>query len=140
MRPGVMGGIRQILRDHRRIALACALMALALRALLPAGLMLAPAGHTLTVAICADATGLKLVRDIVVPGAPAKAHDAKADPAASACPYAALAMASLGGADPILLAAALALLMVLGLAAIIPVRTPPASRLRPPLRAPPVTA
>jgi len=49
-------------------------------------------------------------------------------------------MASLAGADPVLLTAALALLMVLGLLAVAP---PPAAqirRLRPPLRAPPLFA
>jgi len=136
-----MQPMRRQFRNHRRLLLAFALLALALRALLPAGTMLAPEGRTLTVTICADATGLPQLREIAVPGAPRDGHaPAKSGADGNACPYAGLAMASLAGADPVLLAAALALLMVLGLLAVAP---PPAAqirRLRPPLRAPPLFA
>jgi hypothetical protein len=136
-----MHALRRHFRNHRRLLLAFALLALALRALLPAGTMLAQQGRTLSVAICADATGLPKLREIVVPGMQRDGHQpAKAGMDGNACPYAGLAMASLAGADPVLLAAALALLMVLGLR---PVATPPAAasrRLRPPLRAPPAFA
>jgi hypothetical protein len=136
-----MHALRRQFRDHRRLLLAFALLALALRALLPAGTMLAQQGRTLSVAICTDATGLPQLRDIVVPGTPRDEHrPAKSGMDGNACPYAGLAMASLAGADPVLLAAAVALLMVLGLRA---VTAPPAAtsqRLRPPLRAPPAFA
>ncbi|MDE2403703.1 MAG: hypothetical protein KGM17_03175 [Sphingomonadales bacterium] len=135
-----MGGLRRTLRDHRQLALLCALLALVVRVLVPAGMMLAPAGKSITIAICADASGLPKAQQIVVPGKPApeKAHDGKVE--GTQCGYGALAMAALGGADPVLLAAALALLMVLGLAAVQPARAGPIRRLRPPLRAPPLHA
>lgn len=131
-----MGAFRRFLRDHRRFALACALLALALRLLIPTGMMLAPSGHAITVTLCADATGLT-AKQIVLPGKPVPE---KAHPEGTTCPYAALSMAALGGADAIQIAAALALLIVLGLAAIHPPRAGPFRRLRPPLRAPPVSA
>ncbi|MBU6268794.1 MAG: hypothetical protein KGN34_14700 [Sphingomonadales bacterium] len=132
-----MGAIRRFLRDHRQLALTCALLALALRLLLPSGLMLAQTGTSITVQICADATGLAKAQQLVLPGKPAPA---KAHPDSTACPYAALSMAALGGADALQLAAALALLIVLGFAARHPPRAGPFRRLRPPLRAPPLSA
>lgn len=134
-----MHALRHSFRIHRRLLLAFALLALALRALLPAGTMLEQQGRTLTVTICADATGLPQVREITVPGTPREGHSqpSKMDGSGNACPYAGLAMASLAGADPILLAVALALLMVLGLLAVTPPPPEPSRRLRPPLRAPP---
>ena len=132
-----MGALRRFLRDHRQFALACALLALALRVMIPTGMMLAPSGQAITVQICADATGLTAAKQIVLPG---KAAPEKAHPEGTACPYAALSMAALGGADAVQLAAALAVLVVLGLAAIHAPRAGPVRRLRPPLRAPPLHA
>lgn len=136
-----MPSLRRQFRDHRRLLLAFALLALALRALLPAGTMLASEGRTLTVTICADATGLPQLHQITVPGTPRDGHaPSKSGADGNACPYAGLAMASLAGADPVLLAAALALLMVLGLLAVTPPPIAQSRRLRPPLRAPPLSA
>ena len=139
-----MGAIRQTLRVHARLALALALLALGLRALVPAGMMVATtASHTLTVTICADATGMSVQRDIVVPMKQTSGQSpgtARHDGAANACPYAGLAMASLAGADEILLAAAFALALVVGLFVGAPAPAYGMPRLRPPLRGPPLSA
>jgi len=143
MRTNSMGYFRQKLGDNRRLALFCAMLALALRALVPAGMMLAPGVHALTVTICADASGGHASRVIVVPQgepAPGSPHDGKADHPAAPCAYTALSMAALGGADPVLLAGALAIIVATGVAAIAPTRPRAIAHLRPPLRGPPLIA
>ncbi|MFN4240685.1 MAG: hypothetical protein ACK4E5_08610 [Erythrobacter cryptus] len=136
-----MNRLRAFLCRHARTVLALLALALAMKALLPAGTMLAPAGERLlTVTICADASGAPRQMTIAVPlskDAGSKEHGAPADKQ-QPCAFAALGKAALGGADPLLLAAAIAFALLLGLA---PARAPlprtPAF-LRPPLRGPPL--
>ncbi|WP_156840409.1 DUF2946 family protein [Novosphingobium aquimarinum] len=130
-----MGHLRAILMQRRQLALVCIALAIALRAIVPAGYMIGSDAKVLTIAVCHDASGAGISRDVVVPmksdsGVPGK-------PAKGECPYGALAMAGLGGADVVLLALALAFVIALGFA---PQTIPQASRpafLRPPLRGPP---
>jgi hypothetical protein len=135
-----MNRLRAFLCRHARTVLALFALALAMKALLPAGTMLAPAGEQLlTVTICADASGAPRQMTIAVPlskDAGFQEHGAPADKQ-QPCAFAALGKAALGGADPLLLAAALAFILLVGLA---PLRAPPARDipfLRPPLRGPP---
>ncbi len=97
------------------------------------------AGHDriLTVTICADASGTPRTMQIAVP----MKHDARGEETKSdksqPCAFSGLGHAALGGADPVLLIAALAFILLVGLA---PLRAPPARDLpflRPPLRGPP---
>jgi hypothetical protein len=121
---------------HRRLALGVVLLAVLIKALVPAGYMLSDKGHVLTVAICGDASGQALTKQIVLPS-DGKSDHAKAEPG---CAWGLLAMAALHGADVLLLALALAFILALGLA---PIRPAPPSRgayLRPPLRGPPAFA
>lgn len=134
-----MGALRHFLRDHRRLAVLLVALALAMKALMPAGLMLGqmPGTTVLTVMVCADSQGGSYSKRIVVP------HSGKsADEAAPGkdCPYSALSMASLAGADTALLAAVLAFILALGFAAAPPLRVRRVLHLRPPLRGPPATA
>lgn len=134
-----MGRIRTFLLGHRHLAFAAVLLALCVKALVPAGYMVGT--KTLTVEVCADASGGHQTVQISVPmtgksGDGTDAHG-KSD---KVCPYSALSLALLGGADPQLLALALAFAIALGF---LPValqllgRTP---YLRPPLRGPPALA
>lgn len=134
----VMGAMRHFLLIQHRIAFVVIVMALAMKALVPAGFMVETRGHILTIAICADASRDHVVsRQIIIPGKPANGQSAQGK-SGEACPFSALSIAGLSGADPALLAAALAFILLLG---ILPVATPRlvwARRIRPPLRAPPV--
>lgn len=132
-----MHAIRAFLRTNRRLALGLVVLALAIKALVPAGYMLGgPLGdkaHVLTIAICGDASGGQLTRQIVVPS-DGKSDHAKAE---GACAWGALAMAALGGADVLLLALALAFILALGFAPSRRAARIQRTYLRPPLRGPP---
>lgn len=132
-----MAELRSFLRDHRRLAAWLIALALAMKALVPAGYMLGAKSHVLTVQICADTQGKQLTRTIVVPGENKLADHAKSE---GVCGWQALAMSAVGGADLALLALALAFILLLGVAPSRPVREPRTLHLRPPLRGPPVTA
>lgn len=130
-----MHALRALLFDNRRLALGLVVLALLIKALIPSGYMLSDkAGHVLTVTICGDASGQTLTKQIEVPGS---GDHAKGE---TKCVWGLLAMAALGGADVLLLAAALAFILALGFAArrsALPARR---AHLRPPLRGPPVFA
>lgn len=141
-----MQALRAFISRHRRLAAMLVICALAIKAAVPAGYMLSQTGQVLTIAICADASGSTLTRQIVVPvsGAhdPAKApaHDPAHDKASATCPYAALGFAALAGADTLLLALALAFILALGFARVPPAPARRTPFLRPPLRGPPAHA
>lgn len=132
-----MGTLRAYFQQHVRQALVLAVMALCLKALLPTGFMLGQDHRTITVEICQDASGGTSALQMLVP-LKAKGDHLPGKPAKGECPFGALSMASLGGADPVLLALALAFIIALGFA---PVRAAAPTRphyLRPPLRGPPI--
>jgi hypothetical protein len=126
--------LRSFLRDHRSIAACLIALALAMKALVPAGYMLGTAAHVLTVEVCADGQGKRLTRQIVVPGESKPADHAKPD---GTCAWSGLSLAALGGADAVLLALALAFILLLGLVRPAPPLLSRAVHLRPPLRGPP---
>lgn len=133
-----MQALRAFLHRHRLLAAMVVLCALAMKIAVPAGYMLGQHGKVLTVEICADASGAKVTKQIVVPSS----HQGKPveTKTAETCPYAALGFPALGGADLALLALALAFILALGLA---PAPSAPLRRipfLRPPLRGPPAFA
>ena len=134
--------LRALIRRHRHLAIALLVLAFCFKIVVPAGMMVsATPDRLLTVTICTGGVNETETVDILVPGSrdhgPAHPGDAaKADH----CAFAGLAKAALGGADAILLAAAFAFILVLGLA---PRTLAPLARipyLRPPLRAPPAAA
>lgn len=131
-----MGAWRALLKEHRWLALWLIAAALAVKALVPAGYMLADSGRkTLTMAIC-DGTGpAAMTIDVPMDPDHAKAPDGgKQD---GGCAYAGLGHAMLGGADPVLLLAAIAFLLALGFA---PAATPTVRRRAfalPPAQGPP---
>jgi hypothetical protein len=129
------------MHTHARLAMLLVVMALLVKALLPAGYMLAPTSKSFTVTICADGSGEMQTRTVTVP-VQNGGHDGAANQAQSGkgCAYSALSIVSTAGAAMPLLALALAFILLIGLA--------PAPRrsitnphhLRPPLRGPPAQA
>ena len=133
--------LRALLLRHRALAILMVVAALCLKALVPAGYMLEAGHKVLTVAICQDSSGQAITHEIVVPMKGSPAGDAaKHAEAGKACAWSSLGMASLTGADALLLAAALAFILTLGFAPTAAPRPRRAVWLRPPLRGPPLTA
>ncbi|KUR78896.1 hypothetical protein AQZ50_07100 [Novosphingobium sp. Fuku2-ISO-50] len=137
-----MNRLRAFFLRNRGMAVAVIALALAMKALVPAGYMIGGEAHVLTVRICdgyADSEphfGQAVV--LVAKGQVGKQGDAgKSLHDQQACPFSALGHAGLAGADPIQLALALAFILVLGVAGPAFPAPRPFSRLRPPLRAPP---
>ncbi|WP_343610255.1 hypothetical protein [Novosphingobium sp.] len=127
--------LRAFFLHHRRMAALLIALALAMKALVPAGFMLGHDSRVITVQICADALGQQITQKIVLPSSHSGDDKAKSD---SPCHFTALGHAMLGGADPLLLALALVFILALGFA---PALAPAPRRiafLRPPLRGPPV--
>ncbi|MDE1916260.1 MAG: hypothetical protein KGJ57_11815 [Sphingomonadales bacterium] len=132
-----MNRLRAFLRLHPGLAALILCAALMMRAAVPAGFMPQFAAHSITIEICADASGLHLTRQIALPLAPGhERHDSKSE--SGPCAFGGMAHAMLGGVDGWLLASALAFILLLGFA---PVHAPAPRRaiyLRPPLRGPPL--
>ncbi len=108
-----MGAWRTFLKEHRWLALWLIAAALAAKALVPAGYMLGDTGtKTLTMVICDGSGPSTMTVDIPMDPDHAKAPDSgKQD-----CAWSGLGHAMLGGADPVLLLAAIAFLLTLGFA------------------------
>ncbi|NBC36649.1 hypothetical protein GTZ99_08770 [Novosphingobium sp. FSY-8] len=116
-------------------------VALCMKALVPSGYMVS-AGRTLTITICADASGSAMTRQIAVASdAATHAHDsAKADMAKKPCAFTGHAAALMGGADGWLLAGALAFVLALGFAPVARPRLARATWVLPPASGPPLYA
>ncbi len=131
--------MRALLLRHRALALLVVMAALCMKIVVPTGFMIGQNSKVLTVQICNEAIGNHAWKQIVIPmkesGGDSDHKQGKVD-----CPFASLSMASMTGADPALLALALAFILALGFA---PARTSLPKRvsyLRPPLRGPPALA
>jgi hypothetical protein len=128
---------RALLLRHRTIAMLLIAAALCMKVLVPAGFMVGSERKVLTIEICADTLGARLTRQIVIPVAGKSTGGPGTHKSDTACPFSALGMATLGGADVVLLAAALAFVLAVGLAPLLAPAVSSPTRLRPPLRAPP---
>ena len=138
-----MNAFRAFFLRHRALALAVIALALMMKALVPVGTMIGGDAHgratSLTLRVCDGYADSDAGHDIVIPTKSAGHNDAgKALHDQQACPFSALALAHMGGADPIQLSIALAFILLVGLAPPIRATPRPLARLRPPLRAPPV--
>lgn len=136
-----MARMRTLLHTHARLAMLLVVMALLVKALLPAGYMLAPSNKSFTVTICADGSGEMQTRTVTVPVQNGE-HGGKVDHAQSGkgCAYSALSIASTAGADVSLLVLALAFILLVGLAPAPQLSVAIPHHLRPPLRGPPAQA
>jgi hypothetical protein len=134
-----MSSLRAFSHRYVQLTLVLVVLAMAVKALVPAGYMISPAGERfLTVTICADASGTPKQMRIAIPDSDDAGvdHSEMADKSQT-CAFSGLGHAALGGADPVLLATALAFILLVGFASLY---TPPAGDirfLRPPLRGPP---
>lgn len=134
-----MSLLRALILRHRAFAMLLLAAAVCMKVALPAGMMIAPEAKVLTVQICDELLGNHAVKQVVVPMKDAGAEPG-ADQGKASCLFAAQPAAWLPGADPALLALALAFVLALVFAA---AALPPARRtafLRPPLRGPPLCA
>lgn len=132
-----MYSLRAFFQRHRAMAFMLVLAALCMKALVPSGYMIGQNSMILTVQICHDGLGDTISKKIVIPmnGEPS---DSTGKQAKGDCAFSSLSMASMAGANPALLAIALAFIIALGF---VPTRLPRPRRilhLRPPLRGPPV--
>ena len=132
-----MTSLRALLLARSRLALALVALALAVRLLVPAGMMPGSGDKVLTVQICADATGLPQNQILIIPGKSAPHED---NASKGTCAFAGLVAPLFGGADPILLAVALAFILAIGLALAAPALPPRFPRFQPPTRGPPAFA
>jgi len=128
--------MRAFLLRYRALALLVVMAALCMKVIVPTGFMIGQNSKVLTVQICDDAFGNHAVKQIAIPmkdgGSDSGQKQGKGE-----CPFTSLSMASMTGADPALLALALAFILALGFA---PAPIPLSKRvfhIRPPLRGPP---
>ncbi len=141
-----MTRFRAFFLRHRAMALAVIALALAMKALVPAGYMIGGDAKVLTIKVCDGYADSGTGHDIAIVAKGGAHSDAGHDDAGralhdhQACPFSALTLAHIGGADPIQLALALAFIVLLGVIAPVRATPRPSARLRPPLRAPPFPA
>lgn len=135
---------RQLLREHRRLAAVLVALALCMKMFVPAGYMIGAGSKIITVRICADASGGEQTLQVAIPldkdGGAQSGQGANVGKAEATCAWSALGQASLGGADPVLLALVLAFIMALGIGWRAPQPRRSRHHIRPPLRGPPVLA
>jgi hypothetical protein len=128
--------IRAFLQRHFHLAAVILALALAMKALVPAGYMIGSGtSQSLTVEIC-DGQGGSILSKLTIPGKTGGADDEHTK-AAKDCPFTALSMHVLAGADAGLLVLALAFILALGFAPVPPLRLTRIGFLTPPLRGPP---
>lgn len=133
-----MADLRAFFLKHQRLAVLLVALALATKAVIPAGFMLMPSNGTIVVSVCSGQGPDMVAMDM---GKHAGDHggdhqgDKKPD---HPCAFSSLSMAAATGADIALLALAIAFLLALGFLPVAARAAQAPSRLRPPLRAPPV--
>ncbi len=130
--------LRSFLRDCPRLAMLLLAAALCMKALVPAGFMVEAHSSVISVTICGDRAGVnanRAVAEAIRDKLPIPFGDRHG--ADQSCPYAGLAMASLGGADAPLMVLALAFALALAFLPMGQMALRQAGWLRPPLRGPP---
>jgi len=131
-----MTSLRHYLRDRRHFALAIIMIALLMRLLVPVGFMPEVSAGKITIALCTGHGPTVIEMNVPGAGHHDQGNNAKPD---MPCPFGSTSSVGLTGADPILLAIAIAFIMALSLRPAAITRLADAPHLRPPLRGPPLT-
>ena len=141
-----MKAFRSFAHGHGLVAALVVLAALLMRGLMPSGTMVSHTAGGVQISFCSGTTPVALdgqaiaaIRQLEAIVAQNDSGQEPAQGAAKVCPYAVLAHATLPGADPVLLAAALAFILALGFALPAAPRLRRPSFLKPPLRGPPAS-
>lgn len=133
-----MTWLRTFLLHHRSIALMLALVALCMKALVPAGYMVGQGAKTLTIEFCSDGLNEIAAKQIVIPMKDAPdSSSGDHDQSKGDCAFSVLSIASLGGAQPGLLADSLVFILSAGFGPPVAPVLQSSFDLRPPLRGPP---
>ena len=133
-----MSSLRSFLLGHRSLTALLLAATLCLKAVVPTGYMMASQDMALKVTLCTGSLATQVAPQATLPGGHEQGqpdHHGK-----GLCPFSALNLDIVGGANPALLALAILFIM---LAALAPRRIalPDSGRhLRPPLRGPPLAA
>lgn len=132
-----MQSLRAFIRDHRRLAMAVFALALCMKMMVPAGFMIGAGAKSFSITIC-DGRGPALTKQLSLPQT-GQSHDNSGEhgKASDTCPYAALTMVALSGAQAALLVVALAFIVARGIWPTAVPQPAPVAFLRPPLRGPP---
>lgn len=132
-----MRGMRHLFRRHVGLAWLVVTLALAMKLLVPAGFMPVLGANGVEIVICSGSGPMTMTMAVPgMAGALGGDHDAPGKHEAP-CAFSGLAAPSLGGADVIQLAIALAAIIALGVLFTPIARRPIWAFLRPPLRGPP---
>lgn len=123
---------------HQRLAFMLVAIALLAKAIVPQGFMVMPSNGTIMVSLCSG-QGSQMVALDLGKGAPDQDGDHQdGNNAHPPCAFSGLSMAAAPGADLVLLGLTLVYVLALGFLPVVSCSQPAPSRLRPPLRAPPV--
>lgn len=134
-----MDSWRAYFLKHQRLAFALVALALLVKAIVPAGFMVMPTNGTIMVSVCSGQGPQMVALELNGGSDHSSDHGGQDSTAADhPCAFSGLSLAAAPGADPALLGAAIAFILSLAFLPVVsrPRRSP--SRLRPPLRAPPV--
>jgi hypothetical protein len=132
-----MQSARIFLFRYRTPAMLLVLLALCMKMLVPAGMMIGTnASKQIVVQICTGTGMAEKTLDIPMESAPDTQHKGALS-GDTPCSYSALSHAATGVSDAFILAIAMTFILALGFAAPPPVWHRVAPRLRPPLRGPP---
>ena len=120
------------------MAMMLVMVALCMKALVPTGYMVAQGAKSLSIEFCSDGLTQTAAKQIVIPMKDdADRSSGDHDAAKGDCAFSALSMASLGGAQPDLLADALGFILETGFAPLAAPALLSSFDLLPPLRGPP---
>lgn len=137
-----MQAFRHLVLAHRHIAALICVAALALRILIPTGYMVSSVHGRVTITLCSGVVDQQPAMAMDMRGMdhtmPDHGKSKEHGKAEMPCAFSGLSAPVLGGADPVLLVVALALVAAVALRATPRTIVASASYLRPPLRGPPL--
>lgn len=131
--------LRRLVLTHRHLAMLLCIGAFALKLLIPSGYMISGDRGTLTITICSGTAPKSMTMDMLGTHGDmsGSGHTKEHSKPEIPCAFSGLSAQALGGVDPLLLVAAIAFVMAIGLRPLRLVVRPPTPYLRPPLRGPP---